>query len=323
MKYDEKYADKMKYQIHGFQQRKLLDSGLSNDDALLLRVILDMYSSSSNEFIIENDDKYLWISYTYIQKVIPIIGSKSNIMSKIKKYEGLKLIERILKFERKGEKGSWAYIKPLKGLDELTEYENKQNEENNPIQNLDRGVQNLDRVIQYLYRGYPELRQGLSKICIGGIQNLDSKDLSSIYTSSNDLSNKDNSSIKEEKEEQEQEEQEENEEENGEEEKHKSSNDDQLINDFFESVWSKYPCKKGKQNVSKTQRKVLYKLKDELFRCIERYIKDPELKANKGFKPYQYGSTFFNKGYLDWLDKEFEQQKQDVNTVKKKYNFAN
>jgi hypothetical protein len=106
-------------------------------------------------------------------------------------------------------------------------------------------------------------------------------------------------------------------------EKTKSSNDDQLINDFFESVWKEYPCKKGKQNVSKTQKKALYKIKDELFRCIERYKKDPELKANKGFKPYQYGSTFFNKGYLDWMDKEFEQQKQEVNTVKKKYNFAN
>jgi hypothetical protein len=67
----------------------------------------------------------------------------------------------------------------------------------------------------------------------------------------------------------------------------KSSNDDQLINDFFESAWKEYPCKKGKQNVSKTQKKVLYKLKDELFRCIERYKKDPELKTNKGFKPYR------------------------------------
>jgi len=82
-----------------------------------------------------------------------------------------------------------------------------------------------------------------------------------------------------------------------------SSDDDQnSLNIFFEKVWSKYPNKKGKSNISKTQKAKLYKLNDQLFRCIERYLRDPTLKVNGGFKEFQHGSTFFNKGYLDWTD---------------------
>lgn len=88
----------------------------------------------------------------------------------------------------------------------------------------------------------------------------------------------------------------------------KASNDaQQTIDTFFEEVWKEYPNKKGKSNISKTQKAKLYKLKDQLFNCIERYLKDPTLKVNGGFKELQHGSTFFNKGYLDWTDETYQE----------------
>lgn len=101
---------------------------------------------------------------------------------------------------------------------------------------------------------------------------------------------------------------------NSENEKPQSSNDDQnLLNNFFESVWSKYPNKSGKTKVSLTQRKKLYKLGDELFRCIDRYLSDKELEIHpKGWKKLQGGDRFFNKTYAEYLDAEFEQQEQEV-----------
>jgi len=87
----------------------------------------------------------------------------------------------------------------------------------------------------------------------------------------------------------------------------KSSVDDQLeIDLFFDSIWIKYPKKQGKSSISKTQKNKLYKVGDELFRCIERYISEPDLKINGGWKELQQGSSFFNKTYLEYMDKEYK-----------------
>lgn len=105
---------------------------------------------------------------------------------------------------------------------------------------------------------------------------------------------------------------------NSEDENSQSSSDDQnLLNNFFESAWSKYPNKVGKTKVSITQKNKLYKLGDELFRCIERYLSDKDLEIHpKGWKKLQGGDRFFNKTYLEYTDKEFEQPKQEKKPVK-------
>lgn len=75
------------------------------------------------------------------------------------------------------------------------------------------------------------------------------------------------------------------------------------IESFFESIWKLYPNKKGKAAVSKTKKKELFKVGyDEMSRAISRYVTD--LKADEWRKP-QYGSSFFNKGYVDYLDKNY------------------
>lgn len=77
------------------------------------------------------------------------------------------------------------------------------------------------------------------------------------------------------------------------------------IENFFESVWELYPLKKGKGSVSIKQKKVLQeKGYEEIKRCIERYVVD---QKNPDF--YKHGSTFFNSGYIDYLDENFTDQK--------------
>lgn len=81
---------------------------------------------------------------------------------------------------------------------------------------------------------------------------------------------------------------------------------------FFEKMWSLYPNKKGKGQVSDTRKEKLYKLGDEFERCISRYISDVEERRGNGFPElkYQNGSTFFNSGYMDYLDKNYEEKEK-------------
>ena len=76
----------------------------------------------------------------------------------------------------------------------------------------------------------------------------------------------------------------------------------------FEYLWSLYPKKKGKGQVSSTQKARLHKIGvEELSRCIERYKKETR---NTEDKFIQNGSTFLNSGYLDYLDENYT-PKQD------------
>lgn len=79
---------------------------------------------------------------------------------------------------------------------------------------------------------------------------------------------------------------------------------------FFEEAWKKYPNKVGKGKVSNTKKAELYKIGDELHRCIERYIAYVDYRRKTDFPDlkYQYGSTFFNSGYVDFLDENYNEK---------------
>lgn len=80
------------------------------------------------------------------------------------------------------------------------------------------------------------------------------------------------------------------------------------INDFFESIWKLYPSKKGKGQISDSKKKVLYNIGyEELSRAIERY--KAGLARDEWRKP-QNGSTFFNSGYIDYLDANYSEPEQ-------------
>ena len=76
---------------------------------------------------------------------------------------------------------------------------------------------------------------------------------------------------------------------------------DSEIEIFFRECWQLYPNKKGQ--VSPSKKKELYKLGDELKRCISRYLTYVKSERDRGFNlSYKNGSTFFNNGYKDFLD---------------------
>lgn len=92
--------------------------------------------------------------------------------------------------------------------------------------------------------------------------------------------------------------------------KRKEKENINIYSAFFEEMWSLYPNKKGKGKISETKKKEIYKLGDEFKRCINRYIKDVEKRRKNGFPElnYQNGSTFFNNGYIDYLDKNYQEK---------------
>ena len=84
------------------------------------------------------------------------------------------------------------------------------------------------------------------------------------------------------------------------------------INAFFESIWKLYPNKKGKGQISDAKKKKLYEIGyDEISRAIDRY-KDGLLKDD--WRKPQNGSTFFNSGYVDYLDANYSkpQDRQEM-----------
>ena len=73
---------------------------------------------------------------------------------------------------------------------------------------------------------------------------------------------------------------------------------------LFEKVWKLYPVKKGKGQVSLAARQRLLKVDyDELVRAIDRY--KIELEKDSEWRKPQNGSTFFNSGYVDYLDANY------------------
>lgn len=85
----------------------------------------------------------------------------------------------------------------------------------------------------------------------------------------------------------------------------KSQDDDSIVNAFFDACWKLYPRKKGKGQVKMATKKKLLKTVglDQMLRCIERYKVD---MSGKDEQYVMYGSTFFNSGYVDYLDENYE-----------------
>ena len=73
--------------------------------------------------------------------------------------------------------------------------------------------------------------------------------------------------------------------------------------ELFEKLWSMYPLKRGKGQVSFAKKKQLLDIGyEELERAMNRYKAD--LEKEEWRKP-QNGSTFFNSGYVDYLDENY------------------
>lgn len=81
-------------------------------------------------------------------------------------------------------------------------------------------------------------------------------------------------------------------------------------NKDIEEIWSLYPLKKGKASAIKKIPKLLKEYgKEQIIRCIDRYIKYVDNQRKNGFSTLKYkdGSTFFNSGYMDYLDCNYQE----------------
>ena len=76
---------------------------------------------------------------------------------------------------------------------------------------------------------------------------------------------------------------------------------------LFEELWKLYPVKKGKGKVSDAAKMRLLKIGyDERERAINRYIAYVD---SIDYLHYQNGRTFFNSGYVDYLDANYTPEK--------------
>lgn len=84
----------------------------------------------------------------------------------------------------------------------------------------------------------------------------------------------------------------------------------ELIEELFEYLWSLYPRKVGKAQVNQKNKEKHFKIGfKHMERAINRYLDD--LKKESWRHP-QNGSTFFNSGYVDYLDENYHPVKSQV-----------
>ena len=78
---------------------------------------------------------------------------------------------------------------------------------------------------------------------------------------------------------------------------------EETAEEFFERAWQYYPNKRGKGQVSeKSKKRLMSHGWDNVKRAIDRYLED--LKKDE-WRQAQNGSTFFNSGYIDYLDENY------------------
>ena len=78
-------------------------------------------------------------------------------------------------------------------------------------------------------------------------------------------------------------------------------------NDLITNIWAKYPRKKGKKKSTESYIPKLLKTysEEQLLKAITNYS---ESEKNKDY--LMHGSTFFCSGYLDYLDENYEETKE-------------
>ena len=102
----------MKFTIYGYNQTVLIKHNLTLDDVFILKVISDIYFSQSekiNSIIFENC-KYIWLSYKYIHKEIPIIGTERTLINRINSLVEKGFLKKIVKNTKDGKTGKFLYF---------------------------------------------------------------------------------------------------------------------------------------------------------------------------------------------------------------------
>ena len=97
----------MKNTIHGFNQAMLIELGLDNDDALILRWFVDFKDTGKMVSKIIDHEKYYWIKYEGVMKDLPIlkVKTKDSLYRRLKKISATD----VLKHTTVKEKGTYSF----------------------------------------------------------------------------------------------------------------------------------------------------------------------------------------------------------------------
>ena len=102
----------MKFTICGYNQTVLLEHNLTLDDVFILKVISSIYFSQSEKIssMIFENCKYIWLSYKYIHKEIPIIGTERTLINRINSLVEKGFLKKIVKNRKDGKTGKFLYF---------------------------------------------------------------------------------------------------------------------------------------------------------------------------------------------------------------------
>ena len=133
----------MKFTICGYNQTVLLEHNLTLDDVFILKVISSIYFSQSEKIssMIFENCKYIWLSYKYIHKEIPIIGTERTLINRINSLVEKGFLKKIVKNRKDGKTGKFLYFSLGENYSLITG-ENKKTEEkvsSNQVKNFHEG----------------------------------------------------------------------------------------------------------------------------------------------------------------------------------------
>lgn len=115
----------MKYNICGYSQAVLLKYNLDCNDAVLLRTVMDIYTSSSDkiDYIIRENDKFMWLTYGYISEQLQLLGSVRTVQRKIDNFIDKKILKKVILNSKNKRAGKYMYLAPGENYSELCEYD--------------------------------------------------------------------------------------------------------------------------------------------------------------------------------------------------------
>lgn len=102
----------MKYNIHGYSQTAAIKYELTLADLFILRTLSDIFYSSSPklEFINYKNQKYMWITYGYLFREIPILGTERTLINRINSLIKKNFLKKIVLNRKKGTAGKYMFI---------------------------------------------------------------------------------------------------------------------------------------------------------------------------------------------------------------------
>ena len=183
----------MRYNICGYSQETLLNYNLDCNDAMLLRTFMDIYTSSSEklEYIILNNDKFLWLTYGYISEQLQVLGSIRTVKRKIDKLIEKNILKRIILNSKNKKAGKYMYLAPGKNYHAFCDcdfYAQKEDENDKNLENKNIETENENQVTNIPHQ-VTDCHKGHDKVSLDLMTKCQVKDSSIIDSSIGDNNN--------------------------------------------------------------------------------------------------------------------------------------